>query len=297
MRILPRFGAKEKIPDNQKTFLSKTVFIMRTFKHYPLLPLAALTLHPLRKNTPESTLSLIKEFLQGQLTCDMNNVSPTQSRWFSHCNLQGQMMTLGRIIQSQDSYWLIIPKSIADTSRSLLEKYASFSRLEVRSVPDLDFFGLSADFLPEHFPSELYAASTFNQTVLICVQTHPYRWLSIQEKSSDFLSKLNLETFTEKDWLAEEIRVHSPFLTPETVGKFLPHDIDLPQKLGVSFQKGCFLGQEIIARMEHLGKLKRKMMLKTWDPLHPLPEDSEVICSVEENEKQIGLVSTHLLFS
>lgn len=56
-----------------------------------------------------------------------------------------------------------------------------------------------------------------------------------------------------------------PCLHPNTIGEFLPHYINLPQFGGVSFSKGCYTGQEIIARMEHRGNLKQHMVAITLD--------------------------------
>jgi folate-binding protein YgfZ len=64
------------------------------------------------------------------------------------------------------------------------------------------------------------------------------------------------------NWRMQQINRGIPTLFPETLGKFLPHDINLPQLNAVSFNKGCYLGQEIVARMEHLGKPKRHMLAK-----------------------------------
>lgn len=61
-------------------------------------------------------------------------------------------------------------------------------------------------------------------------------------------------------WRLAQIQQGLPTLFPETIGKFLPHDLNLPQLGAVSFNKGCYLGQEIVARMQHLGKPKRHMI-------------------------------------
>jgi folate-binding protein YgfZ len=236
-----------------------------SLKTYPLTHLAALKFKVLKQvSSPQTELSFIKDFLQGQLTCDLNEISPTQSRLFAHCNLQGRMISLGRIIEYQDSYLMILPKDIAPGAIQHLQKYAQFSKIQIEEEKNLSFTGLifshpnpsnnhSRELNQVFTPKELSGES-----IEICVQEHPLRLLKIE--------KAPLEPQQEKsksnEWLCQEIENHTPFLTSKTVGKFLPHDINLPQQMGVSFKKGCFLGQEIIARMEHLGKLKKKMVLE-----------------------------------
>jgi folate-binding protein YgfZ len=230
--------------------------------------LTALTLQALNNHTKESSIQRIQHFLQGQLTVDMNELLPTQSRWFAHCNLQGRMVSLGRILPFEESYLLILPQSIAATAAQHLEKYAAFSKIIVRERLDLSFFGLRSDEPLNRLPEEPETLSAEGETTFICLQNRPFRWLGIHPKDKPYIDFTPSIEGSESEWLCDEIANFSPFLTPETVGKFLPHDIDLPAKKGVSFKKGCFLGQEIVARMEHLGKLKKKMGLEI------LPEDA-----------------------
>lgn len=75
-------------------------------------------------------------------------------------------------------------------------------------------------------------------------------------------SKVNMEIveqpFSSTD-NAAEILAKIPALFPQTVGEFFPHDLNLPALGAVSFTKGCYRGQEIVARMQHRGNLKRSM--------------------------------------
>ncbi len=72
--------------------------------------------------------------------------------------------------------------------------------------------------------------------------------------------KIDSKSLPKRDLLTE-IKQNIPCLYPETSNKFFPHDLNLPELKAVSFTKGCFRGQEIIARMQHRGKLARKMYL------------------------------------
>jgi folate-binding protein YgfZ len=65
----------------------------------------------------------------------------------------------------------------------------------------------------------------------------------------------------EPNWHRHNIEAGIPRLYPQTIGEFLPHYINLVELGGVSFTKGCYTGQEIIARMQHRGKLKQHMQL------------------------------------
>jgi folate-binding protein YgfZ len=271
---------------------------------YPLDHLTLLTFKTLRPSkiplqdaeTPETSFTtankIIQTFLQGQLTCDLHEVTPTMSRLFSHCNLQGRMISLGRLVEYQGNYLMILPQSIAEGARLNLQKYAQFSKISVQEETGFSFTGLrilNPSEIPEHidYPRKLnQTRSESENTLLICIQESPLRLLKIQ-KSSDTDSSAPSRS---AEWLCQEIENQSPYLTPETVGKFLPHDINLPEKLGVSFKKGCFLGQEIVARMEHLGKLKKKMIVEILSASIPEVDSREnIICESQHDGKSYRL--------
>lgn len=75
-----------------------------------------------------------------------------------------------------------------------------------------------------------------------------------------------LQSLDHESLFAEDI----PCIYPETSGKFLPHDLNLPQLNAISFDKGCYTGQEIIARMHYRGKLKNHLYRATLTTDHPI---------------------------
>jgi folate-binding protein YgfZ len=187
------------------------------------------------------------------------------------------MVSLGRILPFEDSYLLILPQSIAAQAKQHLEKYAAFSKIIVREREDLSFFGLTSDTPLNRLPEESETFSTEEETTFIALQKSPFRWLGFHLTHQPPRGLPPTIEGQESEWLCDEIANASPFLTPETVSQFLPHDIGLPEKKGVSFQKGCFLGQEIVARMEYLGKLKKKMIIERDKNPTAEASDEEVI--------------------
>ena len=269
----------------------------------PLTHLTAITFSTLPQNT---TADPIKNFLQGQLTCDLRKISKTEFRPFAHCNLQGRMMSLGNLLQTNEDYLLIIPKSIASETITHLQKYAMFSKIKLQEKSDLFFYGLETESIkaPNSWPLEVHQVTQENKIsndlIYLCLEKNSARTRVFAISHSP----LDLKNFTEKSeawWLSLEIQNLTAFLTQETIGKFLPHEINLPKQEGVSFTKGCFLGQEVVARLEHLGKLKKQMVCE----IHPFSADSshsskdtepdpEVICACEYENRiyQLRLIRT-----
>jgi len=153
-----------------------------------------------------------KKLLQGQLTCDVNDILPSQSRLGAHCNPQGRIISLFYLFNYQDDYYLQMPREMIAIALKALKKYAIFFKVELTDASDeLSIIGSSCSHLP---------------------------------------------TFLENG---------VAMIYPETSGVFLPHEINLPQLNGVSFNKGCYTGQEIIARMHYRGKLKNQLHVARCD--------------------------------
>jgi folate-binding protein YgfZ len=227
---------------------------------------------------PLSSYSLIEvsgtaatSFLQGQLTCDINLLS-NKSSLAAHCNTKGRVRTLYRVFQQDTRFYLRCPKSLLKKALENLNFYARFSKVSLSPIENYVGFGIIVPIteiqsLP--FPTlevnalcdidgytmlrvpgnngynryEIYSLANNNQTL-----QHPslmQSWLS------------GLPCLPEQDWALSEILAGIPEIFPETTEQFLPHYIGLPQLGAISFTKGCYIGQEIIARMEYRSKDKK----------------------------------------
>lgn len=162
-----------------------------------------------------------QKFLQGQVTCNVEEVTPTQSRLGAHCNPQGRVLFLFRLFLFQDAYYLLMPLDMLALALSYLRKYAVFYKLSL---------SVSEEDLPE------------------------------------------LTALAAAEWQYFDLSLGRPQIYPETSGKFLPHDLNLHQLEGISWEKGCYTGQEIIARMHYRGKLKNHLYrarIQTSTPPRP----------------------------
>jgi len=90
----------------------------------------------------------------------------------------------------------------------------------------------------------------------------------------------------ENDWSYQLAKQKIPWLTQSTQNQFLPHELNLPELSAVDFKKGCFTGQEVIARMQYKGKLKSHMqLLITHSPI-----EVEPLQAIVSDEKKVGKV-------
>ena len=78
-------------------------------------------------------------------------------------------------------------------------------------------------------------------------------------RSENFLDNLSISTLTTKDWKMADINAGIPTIYRENIEKFIPQMVNLDLINGISFSKGCYTGQEIVARVQHKGKVKQRM--------------------------------------
>lgn len=208
-------------------------------------------------NTKLTDLALIQftgekteAFLQGQFTCDVSSLHTASYSLAAHCNRQGRVMSLGYLFQYETSFYYCLPSNIAEQAIKELAKYAQFSKV-VLEIVNAPIFGL----IDEKLPSIEKTLTISSQRLLLL----------------DFNQEFNVEnTCDETQWHLLDIQQGIPRIYPETIGLFLPHHINLVELSAVSFTKGCYIGQEIIARMQHKAKIKQGMQTYlSAEPISP----------------------------
>jgi folate-binding protein YgfZ len=205
-----------------------------------------------------------KKFLQGQLTCNMDDISDAQSRLGAHCNPKGRIISLFRIFYYKESYYLQMPRDLIPFALNALKKYAVFFKVTLSDASN-EFISIGYIGNSLHsFPLPLNPLDvTFFNNLLIFKTPDPlprYELLGDKEAITEF-KKLtpNAENLSIDDWKYQDIKAMIPHVYPETSEKFLPHELNLHLNNGISFNKGCYTGQEIIARMHYRGQLKTQL--------------------------------------
>lgn len=207
-----------------------------------------------------------KKLLQGQLTCDLEKITPTKSALGALCNPQGRVISLFRLFMIGSDYYLQMPKDLLLTTSKALQKYAVFYKVTLTISPTLQTIGLSGSnlltnlpFLPKNSDEVMHQ----DDITIIRLPGNLIRYEMIGEPSSIKKQWGNLLKLTqpapENTWKHCNIRTGIPSIYSETSEKFLPHEIQLDKLNAISFEKGCYTGQEIIARMHYLGKLKNRL--------------------------------------
>ena len=232
-----------------------------------------------------------KKLLQGQLTCDMEQITPTHSSLGAHCNPQGRIISLFQIFIYQDSYFLQMPRDTIPLALNALKKYAPFFKAALSDVSD-EFKQIGCHSLHP---------LSFDNAIVIQPFAH-------EQNYYELISPLNLDIkphlpqVDEHHWKLCYFRNTIPVIYPETSEKFLPHELNLPELDAVSFNKGCYTGQEIIARMHYRGKTKNHLYSTHVNTSLPIIRGMDVLsdtqtvgsivdfCSIGYNQYQLLVV-------
>lgn len=196
------------------------------------------------------------DFLQGQLSQDMGKVTPSQAAPAAWCNRQGRVLCLTVALDWQDAIFLILPAEMADTCADGLSRYILRAKVQIElwhRLPGL--FGCSG---LEDLGAEAWAVSGDEDFCAIRLPGAGERALLLGEPPAHIKDGSD-SGWTLEDWRLADIRAELPWVGENTSGKFLAHSLNLDLSGAVSFTKGCFVGQEIIARMHYRGTPKRRM--------------------------------------
>lgn len=207
------------------------------------------------------------KFLQGQLTCNLNYLSDSRASLGARCTQKGRMQSSFRILLDGDGVVLAMATELLEPQLADLKKYAVFSKSKLTDesaawvrfgvdLGDAALVSLGLDLLAE-------TDSVVRNDGLIAIRVSPDRaelWVAasqadaVKGKLSAVLSEGDLN-----QWLLGQVRAGIGQVMPGTRELFIPQMLNLQAVGGVSFKKGCYTGQEIVARMQYLGKLKRRL--------------------------------------
>ena len=207
------------------------------------------------------------KFLQGQLTCNLNYLNEQTSSLGARCTAKGRMLSSFRIVPQGDGYLLAMAAELLEAQMAELQKFAVFSKVKLTDESALwARFGLShADPLLNEIglalPADANSVARHGEAMAIrradgCAEL----WISsTQAEEIRTLLAVKLTEAPLNDWLLGQIRAGIGQVFGPTRELFIPQMINLQALGGVSFKKGCYTGQEIVARMQYLGKLKRRL--------------------------------------
>jgi len=209
-------------------------------------------------------------FLQGQLTQDMALVKKGQSFFAAHCTPKGRILFLFFCGFWQGQFYLDLPLELEATALKRLMMYKLRAKVILESAANKvarsalwgDAMRISLQDAGWEVPEEAGATTQSANGLLTCVSKGCWRLMSSSSYAKDLRDQLSLQTPPSlQAWLMSSVRAGEPEVLAVTTDTWIPQMLNLDLLQGVSFKKGCYTGQEIVARAHFLGRVKRRMRL------------------------------------
>lgn len=239
------------------------------------------------------------KFLQGQLTCNLNYISHDHSSLGARCNPKGRMQSSFRLVQQGDGYLLAMSADLVERQLAELQKFAVFSKSKLSDESNQwQCFGLFQgeqaleDELGISLASEIGSVVQHNNMLAIRISEQLSELWVEAAQASCVEKKLaqHLEQLENNAWQLELIRCGTAHICDKNFESYIPQMLNLPAQDGVSFKKGCYTGQEIVARMQYLGQQKRHMLRFTSSD-QQVPEVGTAIFTNQGQSKAGEVVS------
>jgi len=219
-----------------------------------------------------------RHFLHNQLTNDVENLSADDARLAGYCSPKGRLLASLLTWADDDAILMMLPKSLLPSVQKRLQMFVLRAKVRLDDVSGslaLLGLGLGLDGLGASDAGRLPAAPYRRQPVsgghLIRVTDaaglRRALWIGPVNQRDAFVATLpaDLPQQPEAYWRWLEIQAGVPQILDATREQFVPQMVNFELVGGVNFRKGCYPGQEIVARSQYLGKLKRRMLLASVD--------------------------------
>lgn len=245
-----------------------------------------------------------KTFLQGQVSCNMDRLSPTQSLMGVLCNLKGRVIADFRAIEVAGNVWLQTETGMGQRLIDVLAKYAVFSKVEISL---LDSVGPTVGVLIDQesdalsnllgpLPAEENLASVGDNFALVRLPSglqsseNRYQIFCLDRATDSITAKLMeiAETASESEWQRAEMQAGIIHVQAEDSEEFTPQLLNYDLSGVIDFKKGCYTGQEIVARMFYRSTAKKRLyLLSCSTPINP---DDELIYWEKGKENRANIL-------
>src|SRR5882672_8632461 len=225
--------------------------------------------------TGEGLLSLAGQdagiFLANLLTCDVSTLAINHGTYGAHCTPKGRMLANFLLWRSEQSFFMQLPSSLPDPIQKQLTKFILRSKVKATDASgDWTMIGVagkdSAALVQRvigQAPQRVREVAHTPDAMVIRLPGDRFEIAVAKEKAPQILDGLaaGAEKADPEYWEWLDIRAGIATITPATQEAFVPQMVNLDLIGGVSFEKGCYPGQEIVARMHYRGTLKQRMYL------------------------------------
>ncbi|MRS14266.1 tRNA-modifying protein YgfZ [Enterobacteriaceae bacterium RIT691] len=211
-----------------------------------------------------------ESYLQGQVTADVAQLTEHQHLLAAHCDAKGKMWSTLRVFREAEGFGWIERRSLRDAQLAELKKYAVFSKVTIAADDTRVLLGV-AGFQARAALANLFTTLPDSDTQVVREDDSTLLWL--EHPAERFLLIVSEETAhritdalkseatlnNSQQWLALNIEAGMPVIDTVNSAQFIPQATNLQALGGISFKKGCYTGQEMVARAKFRGANKRAL--------------------------------------
>lgn len=206
-----------------------------------------------------------RSFIHGQVTTDISSLATDQWRWGAHCDPKGKMLASFRTFAIQDALFMLMPKDAIEVDLPQLQKYAVFSKATLSNASaEWTLLGVAGEqasqFVNKHF-GDIQQELTLIENGAILKDAERFILVLTPDAAAALVAQSELSVFDASAWQALEIAAGYPNLAASHASQYVPQMCNLQAVNGISFNKGCYMGQETIARMKYRGGNKRALYI------------------------------------
>jgi tRNA-modifying protein YgfZ len=202
-----------------------------------------------------------ESFLQAQLSNDISLLKQKMIQLNAYCQHQGKILALFWVMRDHDSFLLSFPRDLLEKIQSRLKMFVIMSDVEIEDISDnSNQIGVINETYKE--------AYTLDNNLSLIIE------------NSKSKSKSNVESLSD-EWIKASIDSLLPEIFLTTSEKFVPQMLNLDiNEIGVNFSKGCYPGQEVVARLHYLGSAKRRLFSFQSD--HEMQVGDSLYCTTSK---------------
>ncbi len=230
-------------------------------------------------------------FLQGQATCDVRTITRQHAALGAFCNPEGRVIANFRMVRREEDYLILLPGDLLQPVMQRLKRYVLRSKVQILEEPGV-LFGLitDADRPPEiaaTLPEQAGGVGKIGGLLCIRMPDPGMRWLLLGAEDAAreiwhrWRKELPAGCLPATHWQLREIRSGIPWVNQATSEAFLPQMLNLDLLGAIGFDKGCYTGQEIIARTHYRGQVKRRTYRAEVHPSVSLAPGDKLLCGDE----------------
>lgn len=227
------------------------------------------------------------KYLQGQVTCDVDLLNAGDASLGGHCDSKGRLWASFWLANLGEELLLVLNASLLERQLPELKKFAVFAKTDIEAVTEQwQVFGLAGEGVSYWLDQQFEGSNNLLQGGVVIPVAAEHTLLLLPAGTPP----PELPLGSESEWRGLMIQAGLPDMQAEHQGEYIPQMLNLQALHGISFTKGCYLGQETVARAKYRGANKKAMFVLSGHASAPIGANQDLELQLGENWRRAGTV-------